>query len=230
MLLKTASLPKTTSGKIQRHLCREHFIQGSLKVVAKCVGYSQEVEPEIPLQAWDESRPGHMRVDTAATSRLKAPQAQSRWWNLMTWGRKPHWRSTVSLSLTLQMVADLLKISFSKVDVHSPLNMLGIDSLMAVELKTTIEEDMGIEFPVEALFLGAGISDLTAHILWQRTTLEEGLKPKTDLWERCYHQAVSAESRRKGALDHREAREINRSACRLRTFPNTGTFSGSSWE
>ena len=30
---------------------------------------------------------------------------------------------------------------------------------MAMELKTAIEEDMGIEFPVEALFLGAGISD-----------------------------------------------------------------------
>src|SRR5208337_5321783 len=51
VLLKTSSLPKTTSGKVQRHLCREHFIQGSLQVVAECVGYSQEVEPEIPIQA-----------------------------------------------------------------------------------------------------------------------------------------------------------------------------------
>jgi acyl carrier protein len=58
------------------------------------------------------------------------------------------------------MVADLLKISVSRVNVHGPLNALGIDSLMAVELKTAIEEDLGIEFPVEALFLGAGIADL----------------------------------------------------------------------
>ena len=68
VLLKTSSLPKTTSGKVQRRLCREHFIQGSLNVVAECVGYSQEVEPEIPLQAWEECRPGHMRADTSAAS------------------------------------------------------------------------------------------------------------------------------------------------------------------
>jgi len=46
-----------------------------------------------------------------------------------------------------------------------------------VELKTAIEEDMGIEFPIEALFLGAGISDLTAHALWQRTS-GRGLEAK----------------------------------------------------
>ena len=73
-------------------------------------------------------------------------------------------------SCVAKKVADILKISLSRVNVHRPLNTLGMDSLMAVELKTTIEEDMGIEFPVEALFLGAGISDLTAHILWQRTS------------------------------------------------------------
>ena len=72
VLLKTSSLPKTTSGKVQRHLCREHFIQGSLKVVAECVGYPQEVEPETPLQAWEGCRPGLMRADTSAASRLNA--------------------------------------------------------------------------------------------------------------------------------------------------------------
>jgi hypothetical protein len=75
VLLKTSSLPKTTSGKVQRHLCREHFIQGSLKVVAECVGYSQEVEPEIPLQAWKRMPTGLRR-----TPRLQAVwiPAQSR--------------------------------------------------------------------------------------------------------------------------------------------------------
>ena len=77
VLLKTSSLPKTTSGKVQRHLCREHFIQGSLKVVAECVGYPREVEPETPLQAWEECRLGHMRADTSAASR-PIPHAQSR--------------------------------------------------------------------------------------------------------------------------------------------------------
>jgi 8-amino-7-oxononanoate synthase len=146
VLIKTSSLPKTTSGKVQRHLCREHFIQGSLKVVAECVGYSQEVEPEMPRQALEECRPGHMGTEDASEL------------------------TRVIESYIAKKVADTLKISLSRVDVHRPLNTLGMDSLMAVELKTAIEEDMGIEFPVEALFLGAGISDLTAHVLWQRTS------------------------------------------------------------
>jgi acyl carrier protein len=73
-------------------------------------------------------------------------------------------------SYITKKVADLMKVPCFRVDVQSPLNTLGIDSLMAVELKTAIEEDMGIGFPIEALFLGAGISDLTAHVLWQRTS------------------------------------------------------------
>ena len=171
VLIKTSSLPKTTSGKVQRHLCREHFIQGSLNVVAECVGYSQESEPEIPFRAWEACRPGYMRVDTWAASRLKA--------NTLKVGGLAFddMRTEDALELIrviesyiAKKVADLLKVSFSRVDVHRPLNTLGIDSLMAVELKTAIEEDMGIELPVEALFLGAGISDLTAHVLWQRTS------------------------------------------------------------
>ena len=167
VLLKTSSLPKTTSGKVQRHLCREHFTQGSLKVVAECVGYPQEVEPEMPLQAWEECRLGHMRGDTSAASRtLKAGELGSD--DMGTEDASDLTR--VIESCVAKKVADILKISLSRVDVHRPLNTLGMDSLMAVELKTSIEEDMGIEFPVEALFLGAGISDLTAHILWQRTS------------------------------------------------------------
>ena len=89
----------------------------------------------------------------------------------MTWGRKTRLDLIrVIESYIAKKVADILNISLSRVDVHGPLNTLGMDSLMAVELKTAIEEDMGIEFPVEALFLGAGISDLTAHVLWQRTS------------------------------------------------------------
>ena len=34
-LIKTLSLPKTSSGKVQRHVCRESFLTGSLEVVAE---------------------------------------------------------------------------------------------------------------------------------------------------------------------------------------------------
>src|SRR5262249_36059962 len=34
-LIRTLSLPKTSSGKVQRHACREGFLAGSLEVVAE---------------------------------------------------------------------------------------------------------------------------------------------------------------------------------------------------
>jgi len=178
VLLQTSSLPKTTSGKVKRHLCREHFIQGSLKVVAQCVGYSQEIEPEIPIQAGEECQPGNMRADTSAASRMEACTLKAD-------GLESDDPGTQDASYLLRViesniakkVADLLKIPLSRLDVHGPLNRLGIDSLMAVELKTAIEEDMGIELPVEALFLGAGICDLSAHVLWQKTS-GRGLEAK----------------------------------------------------
>lgn len=144
VLLKTSTLPKTTSGKVKRRLCREYFIQGNLDVVAECVGYSQEIEPETPFQAWEKAD------------------------NLETENASEHIHATQSS--IAKMVSVLLKISFSKVDVHDPLNTMGIDSLMAVELKTAIEEDLGFEIPVEALFMGASIADLAAHVLWLGTS------------------------------------------------------------
>lgn len=148
VLLKTAGLPKTTSGKVKRRLCREYFIQGSLNIVAKRVGYSQAVTTEVPHQSGEElkasgSEPHDLETEDAS-ERIHATQ-----------------------SSIAKMVAVLLKISFSKVDVNDPLNTMGIDSLMAVELKTAIEEDLGFEIPVEALFMGASIADLAAHILWK---------------------------------------------------------------
>lgn len=171
VLIKTASLPKTTSGKIKRHLCREYFIQGSLKVVAECVGHSQKVEPEIPGLERTESRPIQGRSATPAGNPLKALTLNPGGLESDDMRREDaseHIR--VIESYITKKVADLLKVPNFRVDVQGPLNTLGLDSLMAVELKTAIEEDMGIGFPIEALFLGAGISDLTAHVLWQRTS------------------------------------------------------------
>lgn len=140
VLIKTSSLPKTTSGKVKRRLCREYFIQGNLDVLAERVGYPRAIEPKTPFQAWEKSE--NLEKENAS-EHIHAIQ-----------------------SSIAKMVSVLLKISFSKVDVHDPLNTMGIDSLMAVELKTAIEDDLGFEIPVEALFMGASIADLAAHVLW----------------------------------------------------------------
>jgi 8-amino-7-oxononanoate synthase len=177
VLIKTSSLPKTTSGKVQRHLCREHFTRGSLNVVAECLGDSQEVESEIPPQAWD-GRQDNMTTDWSAANLLNDCTGKVGGVPADDMGTADAFELIrVTQSAIAKKVADLLKIPLAKVDVHCPLNTLGIDSLMAVELMSDIEKEMAIEFPVEALFLGACIADLAAHVLWQRKS-GRGLEAK----------------------------------------------------
>ena len=40
VLVRHASLPRTTSGKMQRQRCREHYLQGRLKLIHQWVGRS----------------------------------------------------------------------------------------------------------------------------------------------------------------------------------------------
>jgi 8-amino-7-oxononanoate synthase len=171
VLIKTSSLPKTTSGKVQRHLCREHFIQGRLNVIAECLRVSQEVTPIITLQERKECRPDLLPADMSSASLPKADTLRTSALASEIMEREDASEFIrVAQSSIAKMVAVLLKISFSKVEVHDPLNTMGIDSLMAVELTTAIEQDLEIEIPVEALFMGASIADLTAHILWKKTS------------------------------------------------------------
>ena len=50
-------------------------------------------------------------------------------------------------------------------DAHQPLNRLGIDSLMAVELKNRVEADLETSVPVTALLQGPSLSQLATQLL-----------------------------------------------------------------
>jgi acyl-CoA synthetase (AMP-forming)/AMP-acid ligase II/acyl carrier protein len=52
VLLRTASIPKTSSGKIQRHACRAKFLTQSFDVVAEWKALPQRENEETDLQAW----------------------------------------------------------------------------------------------------------------------------------------------------------------------------------
>lgn len=141
LLLKTSSIPKTSSGKVRRDACRDGFLDGSLHVVAQSVGHPQIGQEKMPFEDT-----GLIRSDM-----LKAEDPGNRMQALDFYFR--------------EQIASILGISSSTIDPQRPLDELGIDSLMSAELKTRIETDLGVELPIEALFQGASISDFVAHIL-----------------------------------------------------------------
>ncbi|MEW6729942.1 MAG: SDR family NAD(P)-dependent oxidoreductase [Acidobacteriota bacterium] len=58
----------------------------------------------------------------------------------------------------------VLGLATSKLDVQQPLNRMGIDSLMAVELKNRIEADLAVEVPVLKFLEGASLAQLAAFL------------------------------------------------------------------
>lgn len=74
--------------------------------------------------------------------------------------------SLVSIYLR-QQVARILHIARSKLDVQQPLNRMGLDSLMALELKNRIAADLGLTFPVVKLLQGPSIAQLAVQLLDQ---------------------------------------------------------------
>jgi len=59
----------------------------------------------------------------------------------------------------------VLRLDPFRVDVQKPMNTLGLDSLMGIELTTRIETDLGVTFPMTALSQGSNISQLAAQLL-----------------------------------------------------------------
>lgn len=65
-----------------------------------------------------------------------------------------------------QQVAKVLAIHPSEVaDIHQPLNELGLDSLMLIELKNRFESDLAIILPADQLLQNPTVSQITEKIL-----------------------------------------------------------------
>nr|WP_246035766.1 acyl carrier protein [Dictyobacter kobayashii] len=74
-------------------------------------------------------------------------------------------REQLVQSYLREHIARILRIPIAKLDLQRPLHTLGIDSLMAVELKNQIEVDTEITVPVVLLLQGTSIRELTNFLL-----------------------------------------------------------------
>jgi acyl carrier protein len=83
------------------------------------------------------------------------------------------------------MAASILRLSAPDLGRHTPFTDLGIDSLMAVELKNRIQHETGVDLPLVKLLEGPSIADLgvlvAAHI--KLTGLQSGVPVGGDLKE-----------------------------------------------
>ncbi len=141
LLLKTGSIPKTSSGKIQRHACRTGFLEGSLNVV------------------------GHSILHDSYTPASEATLTRETLLAL-----EPKERQLQVVSYLQAQVAQVLKVAPSQLDCEQPLSSVGLDSLMAIELHNCLETQLGIVLPMVDILQGSTIEHLGTQVLAQLTT------------------------------------------------------------
>jgi amino acid adenylation domain-containing protein len=136
VLIRQGGLPKTSSGKVQRRLCRDLYLRGELPVVGRSALAAADPAPEIAAELTRESlaaqAPAERRAMLAAYLRERAAAA--------------------------------LGVPASAVSSR-PLTALGLDSLTAIELKGGVEAALGIPVPLSDLLGGIGVADLAEILL-----------------------------------------------------------------
>lgn len=70
-----------------------------------------------------------------------------------------------------EQIAKVLGLTPSQLDVEQPLNTLGLDSLMLIQLANRIKKDFGLELSIEALFEDMTLMDLVGQLQTQSTSL-----------------------------------------------------------
>ncbi|RMF32519.1 MAG: non-ribosomal peptide synthetase, partial [Chloroflexi bacterium] len=148
VLIEPRTIPKTSSGKIQRRACRTMYLSGTLDVVAASV--LDEAPP----------RPGPTPVEERPPESLlvKALRAMA-----------PEQRQALLESHLQEQVARVLRLSPSQVDPQQPLVNLGLDSVMVVDLASELESGLGVTLDLETLFQEITLSQLAALVLTELT-------------------------------------------------------------
>ena len=138
VLIKPGTIPKTSSGKIQRQACRAEFLADSLEVIGSSIlDQITQIQPKVSLN----------RESLLAIA--------------------PEQRQALLESYLRDQAAQVLKVDSSQLDEKRSLSSLGLDSLGVAQLKNRIEVDLAVSLSVTDFFDGASITQLTAQILEQ---------------------------------------------------------------
>ncbi len=136
LLLKTSSIPKTSSGKIQRHACKSGFLSGSLDVVGQ---WQQRLDPST-------EQLGELSFAEGARGKRGA-------------------ELTAFVTEFLQAeIARILGLGVGESLAQQPLNTLGLDSLMVIELTNKIHRETGFKVSLAEVMEGLTLQGLASAV------------------------------------------------------------------
>ena len=136
VLVRPNSVPKTSSGKIQRHACKRQFLDGTLEVVDQHIGWLQ------PAVASAGAAPGSEQPRLARQRPVgEASRAQRADREL------PH----EIVQAVFDHVRRIAKERAGNLTLDTNIVELGLDSLERMEIVASLEEAFGARFPEQVL-------------------------------------------------------------------------------
>ncbi len=72
---------------------------------------------------------------------------------------------TIVAGLVASEVARILRLSADEIEVGRPLDELGMDSMMSLDLRMGIEKRFGVELPIVAIGVGVSVNDLASRLI-----------------------------------------------------------------
>jgi tyrocidine synthetase-3 len=97
-------------------------------------------------------------------------------------------------SYLCEQAAQVLRLPKAKLDIHVSLNSLGLDSIMAVELKNRIEKNLGVMVPMVYFLQGPSIEEMSVQIE-ELLLLDSGVAAIPMALEQEYYPVSSAQKR-----------------------------------
>ncbi len=159
-LLGIKSMPPKRALEVMDRLMREDATQ----VVALPVNwnkyhefYEAGTEPPLLTDLANEEAAGPSQVAHSGEKRSAILDAA------------PAERAQLIQSYVTEQVARVLGLSPSQLDIQQPLTNLGLDSLMAVELKNRISADLGVNVPMVKFLQGFSVAQAATQLLDQLT-------------------------------------------------------------
>lgn len=162
VLIKTRSIPKTSSGKIQRHACRDGYLAGTLAAQATWSAATGKVEitPSLrrrrkyeEVENWVEE--GDLADTASEENSAQAAAATEETKPTDRNGVVPTAKQPTELSAEASEIAEIVyeqvrnigRERVGELNWDSNIVELGLDSLERIEIVTALEETFGGRFP-----------------------------------------------------------------------------------
>ncbi len=145
VLIKTGSIPKTSSGKIQRWLCHDQFVGGKLKVL----GTDQASNRDTHVT----SGPRHLGIstDSEASMALISKMNQLIKDGSYTQGNNLNITALECQEWLKRELASQLSISAELIDLDKRFDNYGVDSIVAIGIAGSAQKAFDVELSLELL-------------------------------------------------------------------------------